>query len=162
MYKLENLKNELQNITKDPFDGFIMNHQLKEMVNQLLKIEKEFKSINNNYDIDFSPISSHHLNDHNLNVRLLFNNQEICSQNTTFNFFLYGLSDEYESSQFSDPKRGIQREIKFKKKPQLYIQILENNFIKSFLSNEKSIIKQVVANEFNTNLRIKDTYKINI
>lgn len=167
MKTLENLKKLYEATLNDPYDGFVLSNSLKELTTKMIEMETQFQYINESYEIIFEPVSIKNLNGnkYHLNIKLLYNTQEIASQNTQHSFvFLNGSEDYISSPELTSNygKTGISKEITFNKKPQLYVQFLEDSFINSFLNNEKLLAQANMTKQLNKDLKSGNIIKFKI
>lgn len=167
MKTLENLKKLHEAILNDPYDGFVLSNSLKELTTKIIEMETQFQYINESYEINFEPVSIKNLNGnkYHLNIKLLYNEQEIASHNTEHSFVFLNGSEDYISSPSLTShygKTGISKEITFYKKPQLYAQFVEDSFITSFLNNEKLLAQTNMTKQLNKDLKSGNSIKFKI
>lgn len=162
MHTIENFQNSHETIINDPFDGFVISASLKQLTTKLIHLETELQEINEHYRIVFQPHTTTKYDgyQYDLNIQLLYNDKEICSQNTFYSFLLYGSDREYTNAQFSNKNRGISAEVTFTKKPKLYCDLITNDFIKAFLANEKTLAQENFSKKLNTQLRSDNVFKV--
>lgn len=137
MKKIQDIPSLFSQVQEDPLNGFVLTKPLQKLAHTLIALEKGFNDVSPHYSVQFS--ASVYYIGHtglNLDIKLKYDGEDILDVSTSKNFVKYGNSGDYVRR---DSHSGISQEISLAKKPELYIEILENEFISVFLNHEKSL-----------------------